>query len=134
LQKVTSRRFTILNGFRPGQVLCSLMWSCWSFSCGFSAFLPILLKSKHLHKGGLYESLVINAVAGIPGKLLGGVLVEALGRRRTISIALFVSGLAFFAFAFATNNWQSVGAMFVYTSEAFPTAQRATGSARLRRG
>ena len=124
-------------------LLCSLMWSCWSFSCGFSAFLPILLKSKHLHKGGLYESLVINAVAGIPGKLLGGVLVEVLGRRRTISSALFVSGIGFFAFAFARNSWQlvasssvinalnslTVGAMFVYTAEAFPTAQRATGSA-----
>lgn len=153
-------------------LLTTTVWGCFQFSNGFMNYLPTLLERRGVSRSSLYPSLLLNAVAGVPGKLGGGVLIESFGRRRTISASIAVTALCLLGFAFFESpkllvstlvkfNGQTivslisealnketyslvqvllssgvtcmlslcVGALNVYTTEAFPTEARSTGLA-----
>lgn len=124
-------------------LLTTTVWGCFQFSNGFSNYLPTLLEQRGVSRNSLYPSLLINAVAGVPGKVGGGVLIECFGRRRTIGGSIAVTALCLLGFAFFESPELlvllssgvtcmlslCVGALNVYTTEAFPTEARSTGLA-----
>ena len=105
--------------------------------------LPTLLEQRGVGKHSLYPTLLINAACGVPGKMGGGVLIECFGRRRTIGASIGVTSLCLLGFAFFESPTLlvvlssgvtmmlslCVGALAVYTNEAFPTEVRSTGLA-----
>lgn len=116
----------------------------------YNAFLPFILATRGAVFGDgstyiTYRNSLIVAVTGIPGALVGGVLVEVprLGRRGTLSISTVVTGVMLFgsttaassgallgwdcAFNFTSNIMYAV--LYSYSPELFPTPQRGTGNA-----
>jgi predicted MFS family arabinose efflux permease len=66
-------------------------------------YLPTLLEQRGVGKKSLYPSLLLNAVAGVPGKMGGGVLIECFGRRRTIGTSIGVTALCLLGFAYCSS-------------------------------
>ncbi len=141
---VTGRWTVLLQGkLLTITLLTTTVWGCFQFSNGFSNYLPTLLEQRGVSRSSLYPSLLLNAVAGVPGKVGGGVLIECFGRRRTISGSIAVTGFCLLGFAFFESPALlvllssgvtcmlslCVGALNVYTTEAFPTEARSTGLA-----
>lgn len=85
--------------------------------------------------------LVISALAQFPGYGASAVLVERIGRKKTLTLFLILGGLSGYVFATARDfsalvvglvfvsffNLGAWGAVYPYTSELFPTQYRATG-------
>jgi len=85
--------------------------------------------------------LVISALAQFPGYGASAVLVDRIGRKRTLTLFLVLGGLSGYILATAQNfetlvlglvfvsffNLGAWGAVYPYTSELFPTQYRATG-------
>lgn len=116
----------------------------------YNAFLPFIQTSKGHNFGDLtidetYRNSLIVSTLGVPGALIGGLLVElpGLGRKGTLSIFTALTGVFLFcsttastsqallgwncAFTFASNVMYAV--LYGYTPEIFPTPQRGTGNA-----
>jgi hypothetical protein len=92
-----------------------------------------------------YRNSLIIAAVGVPGALLGGVLVELprFGRKGTLSLSTIVTGVFLYAsttaldsqsllgwncaFNFSSNVMYAV--LYGFTPELFPTPQRGTGNA-----
>lgn len=116
----------------------------------YNAFLPYIQATRgaDLHDGSTYityrNSLII-AVVGIPGCLLGGILVDLprLGRKGTLAMSACSTGAFLFAsttastsdallgwncaFNFTTSLMYAV--LYSYTPEIFATKDRGTGNA-----
>ncbi|KAH8809391.1 MFS sugar transporter-like protein [Xylogone sp. PMI_703] len=116
----------------------------------YNAFLPYLqnIRGAKFHDASTYityrNSLII-AVLGVPGALIGGVLVEVprFGRRGTLAVSTALTGVFLYAsttaltsnallgwncaFNFFSNIMYAV--LYGYTPEIFPTKDRGTGNA-----
>lgn len=116
----------------------------------YNAFLPFILATRGADFGDgstyvTYRNSLIIAVTGIPGALVGGLMVEVprLGRRGTLSVSTVLTGVVLFgsttagsseallgwncAFNFVSNIMYAV--LYSYSPELFPTPQRGTGNA-----
>lgn len=132
----------------------SLIILVWAFiGLGFplyNAFLPYIQQSRGAEFGDgstyiTYRNSLIIAVLGIPGCLLGGVLVEMprFGRKGTLSLSAFCTGAFLFASTTATTSNALLGwncaynfmsnilsaVLYAYTPEIFLTKDRGTGNA-----
>ncbi|KAM5475466.1 hypothetical protein MauCBS54593_001155 [Microsporum audouinii] len=132
----------------------SLIVAVWAFiGLGFplyNAFLPFIQASRGADFGDsstyiTYRNSLIIAVLGIPGSLVGGVLVEVpgFGRKGALSLATTMTGVFLFlsttartsdallgwncAYNFMSNIMYAV--LYAYTPEIFPTKDRGTGNA-----
>jgi MFS family permease len=116
----------------------------------YNAFLPYIQATRgaKFSDGSTYltyrNSLII-AVLGIPGALLGGLLVEVpkFGRKGTLGVSTTLTGVFLYAsttaltsnellgwncaFSFFSNVMYAV--LYAYTPEIFPTKDRGTGNA-----
>ncbi|KAK0632058.1 major facilitator superfamily domain-containing protein [Immersiella caudata] len=116
----------------------------------YNSFLPYIQATKGADFGDgstylTYRNSVIIAVLGLPGALLGGILVDikCLGRKGTLSLATLFTGAFLYgsttaldssallgwncAFNFTSNIMYAV--LYGFTPELFPTPERGTGNA-----
>lgn len=116
----------------------------------YNAFLPYILSQRGAVYGDsstylTYRNSLIIAVLGVPGALLGGLLIETprVGRKGTLSVSTVLTGAFLYGtttaqssdgllgwncgFNFASNVMFAV--LYGYTPELFPTPQRGTGNA-----
>lgn len=132
----------------------SLIILVWAFiGLGFplyNAFLPFIQQSRGADFGDgstyiTYRNSLIIAVLGIPGCLLGGVLVEMprFGRKGTLTLAAISTGAFLLASTTATTSNALLGwncaynfmsnimsaVLYAYTPELFLTKDRGTGNA-----
>jgi MFS family permease len=132
----------------------SLITVVWAFiGLGFplyNAFLPFILATRGASFGDsstylTYRNSIIIAVLGVPGCLLGGLLVETprVGRKGTLALSTMLTGVFLFAsttaltsdallgwncaYNFCSNIMYAV--LYAYTPEIFPTKDRGTGNA-----
>ncbi|KAL8956589.1 MAG: hypothetical protein Q9193_005926 [Seirophora villosa] len=132
----------------------SLIMCIWAF-IGlafplYNAYIPYTLNSRGASFGDgstflTYRNSLIIAVLGVPGALIGGVLVEMplFGRKGALALSTVLTGVFLFAsttakssndllgwncgFNFASNVMYAV--LYAYTPEVFPTKDRGTGNA-----
>lgn len=116
----------------------------------YNAFLPYILATRGANFGDgstylTYRNSLIIAVSGIPGALLGGLLVEqpGLGRKGTLSMSTVITGAMLLASTTAPSSVALLGwscaynfssnimyaVLYSYSPEIFPTPQRGTGNA-----
>jgi hypothetical protein len=116
----------------------------------YNAFLPYLQQSRGAQFGDgstylTYRNSLIIAVLGVPGCILGGVLVETprIGRKGTLALSTVLTGVFLYcsttaltsnallgwncAFNFFSNIMYAV--LYSYTPEIFCTKDRGTGNA-----
>jgi MFS transporter, putative metabolite:H+ symporter len=117
--------------------------------CGGATFIGMLvwLPSIFVKMGfSMVRSFVYTAAitaAGALGNVVGGSLLDRIGRRPTLSGAFILGGLLMLAWGFAASETTLVvfgclttffafgaagGPLFAYTSEVYPTRFRATGT------
>jgi len=126
----------------------------WAFiGLGFplyNAFLPYIQQSRGAEFGDgsiyiTYRNSLINATMGIPGCLLGGLLVELpnFGRKGALSVSTALTGAFLLASTTATTSNALLGwncaftfmsslmyaVLYAYTPEIFLTKDRGTGNA-----
>lgn len=132
----------------------SLIMLIWAFiGLGFplyNAFLPYIqaIRGASFGDGSTYityrNSLII-AVLGIPGALIGGVLVQIprFGRKGALAVSTVLTGVFLFASTTALTSNALLGwncaynfmsnimyaVLYAYTPEIFPTKDRGTGNA-----
>ncbi|KAI1525272.1 ProP Permease of the major facilitator superfamily, partial [Pyrenophora tritici-repentis] len=116
----------------------------------YNAFLPYIQATRGLNYGDgstyiTYRNSLIIAVLGVPGCLLGGLLVETrlLGRKGTLSLSTILTGVFLLASTTATSSNALLGwncafnfmsnimyaVLYAYTPEIFATKDRGTGNA-----
>ncbi|KAK3382417.1 major facilitator superfamily transporter [Lasiosphaeria ovina] len=131
----------------------SLIMVIWAFiGLGYplyNAFLPYIQASRGADFGDgstylTYRNSLIISVLGIPGALLGGVLVETrFGRKGTLALSTVLTGAFLYgsttaltsqallgwncAFSLTSNVMYAV--LYSFTPELFPTPERGTGNA-----
>jgi hypothetical protein len=116
----------------------------------YNAFLPYIQQTRGADYGDgstylTYRNSLIIAVLGVPGALLGGLLVELpyMGRKGTLSLSTVLTGVFLYgsttavtsdgllgwncAYNFTSNIMYAV--LYGFTPELFPTPQRGTGNA-----
>ncbi|CAK7229205.1 hypothetical protein SEUCBS140593_007168 [Sporothrix eucalyptigena] len=116
----------------------------------YNAFLPYIQATRGADFGDgstylTYRNSLIVAVLGVPGALLGGLLVELprFGRKGTLAVSTAITGVFLYgsttaltsnallgwncAFSFASSIMYAV--LYSFTPELFPTPQRGTGNA-----
>ncbi|KAH0489577.1 hypothetical protein TgHK011_010000 [Trichoderma gracile] len=116
----------------------------------YNAFLPFIQANKGVDFGDgstylTYRNSLIIAVLGVPGALIGGLLVELprIGRKGTLALSAALTGVFLYcsttakssesllgwncAYNFCSNVMYAV--LYGYTPEIFPTPQRGTGNA-----
>ena len=149
LQKIK----TLFSSRRMG-LSTGLMMAIWALiGLGYplyNAFLPYIQESRgaKFDDGSTYityrNSLIISAL-GVPGAMLGGLLVELpkIGRKGTLSIFTVLTGVFLYCSTTALNSTALLGwncafnfcsnvmyaVLYGYTPEIFPTPQRGTGNA-----
>jgi hypothetical protein len=116
----------------------------------YNAFLPYIQATRgaKFHDGSTYityrNSLII-AVLGVPGALIGGLLVEIpqFGRKGALAMSTVLTGVFLYASTTATTSNALLGwncaynfcsnimyaVLYAYTPEVFPTKDRGTGNA-----
>lgn len=132
----------------------SLIITVWAFiGLGFplyNAFLPYIQASRGADFGDsstyiTYRNSLIISVLGIPGCLIGGLLVEVprIGRKGVLSVSTAMTGVFLFASTTAVTSNALLGwncaynfmsnimyaVLYSYTPEIFPTKDRGTGNA-----
>lgn len=133
----------LLGGEHRGRTLAlSLCWAGVNFAYyGAFIWLPTLLSQQGMSLVKSFEFTLWLTLAQLPGYLAAAVLIERLGRRRTLSGFLAGSALGALAFASASPEWVlpaglvmsffnlgAWGALYVLTPEVFPTELRASGA------
>ncbi|RFU74334.1 major facilitator superfamily transporter [Trichoderma arundinaceum] len=148
-QKVKALFSSFKLGLSTGLVM--LIWAL--IGLGFplyNAFLPFIQANKGVDFGDgstylTYRNSLIIAVLGVPGAIVGGLLVELprIGRKGTLSLSSVLTGVFLYcsttakssesllgwncAYNFCSNVMYAV--LYGYTPEIFPTPQRGTGNA-----
>ncbi|PWY78102.1 sugar transporter [Aspergillus sclerotioniger CBS 115572] len=132
----------------------SLMIFIWALiGLGFplyNNFLPYLQQTRGIQFGDgstyiTYRNSLIIAAVGVPGSLVGGVMVEMprFGRKGTLSLATLLTGAFLLASTSATTSAALLGwncaysftssllyaVLYAYTPEIFETQHRGTGNA-----
>ena len=132
----------------------SLIMLIWAFiGLGFplyNAFLPYIQETRGAQFGDgstyiTYRNSLIIAVLGVPGALVGGVLVEIprFGRKGALAVSTALTGVFLFASTTALTSNALLGwncaynfmsnimyaVLYAYTPEIFPTKDRGTGNA-----
>jgi MFS family permease len=116
----------------------------------YNAFMPFIQAQKGADFGDgstyiTYRNQLIVATLGVPGSLLGGVLVETprIGRKGALSIFTVLTGVFLYASTTANSSSSLLGwncafnfsssamyaVLYGFTPELFPTPQRGTGNA-----
>ena len=133
--------------WRPGQRLhTASLWLVW-FGVNFSYYgafiwLPTLLVASGLDLASSFGFTLVITLAQLPGYATAAVLVEAWGRRPTLSLFLAGSAGSAVAFGLADGTTTMVaagmalsffnlgawGALYAITPEIYPTLLRATGA------
>ncbi|EHK26979.1 uncharacterized protein TRIVIDRAFT_62772 [Trichoderma virens Gv29-8] len=143
----------LFSNFKLG-LSTSLISAIWALiGLGFplyNAFLPFIQANKGVDFGDgstylTYRNSLIIAVLGVPGALIGGLLVELprVGRKGTLALSSALTGVFLYcsttakssesllgwncAYNFCSNVMYAV--LYGYTPEIFPTPQRGTGNA-----
>ncbi|OAL43219.1 MFS general substrate transporter [Pyrenochaeta sp. DS3sAY3a] len=116
----------------------------------YNAFLPYIQATRGVDYGDgstyiTYRNSLIIAVLGVPGCIIGGILVETprMGRKGTLALSTALTGVFLFcsttavsspsllgwncAYSFTSNIMYAV--LYAYTPELFPTKDRGTGNA-----
>ena len=132
----------------------TLIMLVWAFiGLGFplyNAFLPYIQATRGVDFGDgstyiTYRNQLIIAVLGVPGALIGGVLVEIprFGRKGALAASASLTGVFLFCSTTALNSNSLLGwncaynfmsnvmyaVLYAYTPEIFPTKDRGTGNA-----
>ena len=121
------------------------LWLVW-FGVNFSYYgafiwLPTLLVASGLSLVRSFEFTLVITLAQLPGYALAALLVEAWGRRPTLSVFLLGSAVAALVFGTAATtstmvaggmalsffNLGAWGALYAITPEVYPTLLRGTG-------
>ncbi|KAM3515502.1 hypothetical protein MY11210_000875 [Beauveria gryllotalpidicola] len=154
LKKLDTKQVKTLFSTRRLAISTSLIMLLWAL-VGlafplYNAFLPYIQDSRGVDFGDgstyiTYRNTLIISTLGVPGALIGGLLVELprLGRKGTLSIFTVLTGVFLYcsttatkseallgwncAFNFCSNVMYAV--LYGYTPEIFPTPQRGTGNA-----
>ncbi|KAI4204781.1 MAG: hypothetical protein LQ350_000847 [Teloschistes chrysophthalmus] len=116
----------------------------------YNAFIPYTLDSRGASFGDgstylTYRNSLIIAVLGVPGALIGGLLVEIprFGRKGALAFSTAATGIFLFCSTTAKNSDALLGwncaynlfsnimyaVLYAYTPEIFPTKDRGTGNA-----
>ncbi|KAI1445852.1 MFS general substrate transporter [Annulohypoxylon stygium] len=116
----------------------------------YNAFLPYIQSTRGVDFGDgstyiTYRNSLIIAVLGVPGALLGGLLVELphFGRRGALSLSTILTGIFLYCSTTATSSSSLLGwncaynftsnimyaVLYAFTPELFPTKDRGTGNA-----
>ncbi|KAF1921011.1 major facilitator superfamily domain-containing protein [Ampelomyces quisqualis] len=116
----------------------------------YNAFLPYLQQVRGAEFGDgsvylTYRNSLIIAVLGVPGCIIGGILVETprIGRKGTLCLSTVLTGVFLFGSTTALNSAALLGwncaynfmsnimyaVLYSYTPEIFPTKDRGTGNA-----
>ncbi|KAK4238013.1 synaptic vesicle 2-related protein [Achaetomium macrosporum] len=154
LEDIKFERVRTLFGTRKLALSTGLIMVIWAFiGLGYplyNAFLPYIQATRGADFGDgstylTYRNSLIIAVLGVPGALLGGLLVELprFGRKGTLAISTILTGVFLYgsttalnsqsllgwncAFSFTSNVMYAV--LYGFTPELFPTPQRGTGNA-----
>ncbi|KAJ5024704.1 hypothetical protein PSV08DRAFT_412704 [Bipolaris maydis] len=154
LQKLDSSHVKALFATRRLAFSTSVITIVWAFiGLGYplyNAFLPYIQATRGVDFGDgstyiTYRNSLIIAVLGVPGCILGGVLVETplIGRKGTLAASTVLTGVFLLcsttaltsdsllgwncAYNFMSNIMYAV--LYAYTPEIFPTKDRGTGNA-----
>jgi len=133
--------------YRRTTIMLTLAWFSIAFSYyGFFIWLPKFLSSTlGITVFKSFQYFVITAVAQLPGYWSAAYLLERIGRKKTLSSYLLLSGIAGVGFylaassgnetaiiasaiAFSFFNLGAWGAIYAYTPELYPTSVRGTGA------
>ncbi|ASI99007.1 NiaP-like niacin transporter [Thermococcus celer Vu 13 = JCM 8558] len=128
-------------------LMLSVAWFSIAFAYyGFFIWLPRFLASTlGITVFRSFQYFVITAVAQLPGYWSAAYLLERIGRKKTLSYYLLLSGIAGLGFYFAARsgseaaiissaiafsffNLGAWGAIYAYTPELYPTEVRGTGT------
>ena len=154
LQKLDSSHVKALFATKRLAFSTSVITIVWAFiGLGYplyNAFLPYIQATRGVDFGDgstyiTYRNSLIIAVLGVPGCILGGVLVETplIGRKGTLATSTVLTGVFLLcsttaltsdsllgwncAYNFMSNIMYAV--LYAYTPEIFPTKDRGTGNA-----
>ncbi|KAI1867655.1 hypothetical protein JX265_007457 [Neoarthrinium moseri] len=116
----------------------------------YNAFLPYIQATRGADFGDgstylTYRNSLIIASLGVPGAIIGGVLVEVrgLGRKGTLALSTVLTGVFLYCSTTATSSQSLLGwncaynftsnvmyaVLYAFTPELFPTKDRGTGNA-----
>ncbi|CAO2647708.1 Nn.00g086300.m01.CDS01 [Neocucurbitaria sp. VM-36] len=131
--------------------LMTLIWALIGLAYPlYNAFLPFIQATRGVDFGDgstyiTYRNSLIIAVLGVPGCLLGGLLVETprVGRKGTLAGSTILTGVFLLGSTTALNSGSLLGwncaynfmsnimyaVLYAYTPEIFPTKDRGTGNA-----
>lgn len=123
----------------------SVLWFCLAFGFyGITSWISKYLKVKNIKSPiGIYENFIILALSEIPGLLLTMMIIDRIGRQKTLALFLFGCTISCFSFILITKPFQVVlclcmiyffvvgawATLYIYTPEAFPTSHRNIGFA-----
>ncbi|WWC66074.1 uncharacterized protein I303_108696 [Kwoniella dejecticola CBS 10117] len=154
LEQVNGKHIRALFATKRLAFSTSMIMVVWAF-IGlafplYNAFIPFTLATKGAEFGDsstyiTYRNACIIAVLGVPGAILGGILVEVkwIGRKGTLSLSTLLTGIFIYGSTTAKNSnsllaWNCMysffsnvmyAVLYAYTPEIFPTKDRGTGNA-----
>ncbi len=138
----TGTRFDIISKRYIGTTLALWVMLSMTFIVFYTRllYMPLILSTQGINlKNSLLYATIMNAAA-IPGNLMGGAMMHAIGRRWTIAIYGFLTGLSAIAFSFVTSHvmlivvgcsifwFDTFAAQKMLINESYPTGARATGA------
>jgi len=120
-----------------------IVWFAITFSYyGMFLWMPSVLVDKGFPMIKSFQYVLIMTLAQLPGYFAAAYLVEKWGRKQTLAMFLFMTGVMAFLFGNSSGtgvlllsgallsffNLGAWGALYAYTPENYPTPLRATGS------
>lgn len=131
------------SAYRTRTIMLWLAWFGIVFSYyGIFMWLPSIVYSQGFAVVKTFEYVLIMTLAQLPGYYAAAWLVDAIGRKYTLSLFLLLSGICSFFFgnaaapftlllwgaAMSFFNLGAWGVIYTYTPEQYPTSIRALGS------